>query len=98
LKRKLTEYNVRLDDYVPPDNVNPLVLKLDRNGNEIDIETAMDKINARIKEIEKAHAHEQELLQNKSSTKEAVEPKESTVIESKVLKDPKELEKTETEK
>ncbi|CAM9021123.1 unnamed protein product [Wickerhamomyces anomalus] len=52
LKRKLQQYNVRLDDYVPPADVKPIVLKLDQNGNEIDLDIAMDKIKAKLKEME----------------------------------------------
>ncbi|CCH42512.1 OPA3-like protein [Wickerhamomyces ciferrii] len=58
LKRKLKEYNVKLDDYIPPDDVKPLVLKLDQNGNEVELDVVMDKLKERIKKIEQAHQQE----------------------------------------
>lgn len=83
LKRKLQQYNVRLDDYVPPADVKPIVLKLDQNGNEIDLDIAMDKIKAKLKEIEGSKNPELKgvVLEQKN------EP--TNVSEPRVLKDTK---------
>lgn len=35
LKNKLEEYDVKLDDFVPPKDINPLVLKVDDNGKVV---------------------------------------------------------------
>lgn len=45
LKRKLKEYNVRLDDYVPPKDFKPSVLK---HEVEDTIKEQVDKLNARV--------------------------------------------------
>lgn len=90
LKRKLQEYNVRLDDYVPPDDINPIVLKLDKNGNEIDIDIAMDKINARIKEIEQLHS--QEAAPAAAGSNKTPKNDTKVLLEPKVLRDPKDPE------
>lgn len=87
MKRKLQEYNVRLDDYVPPDDINPIVLKLDKNGNEVDIDNAMNKINQRLKEIEALHAKESPMIE-----------KNKDLQTPKVLVDPKAVDQKDSEK
>ncbi|ONH67678.1 ERAD-associated E3 ubiquitin-protein ligase HRD1 [Cyberlindnera fabianii] len=58
LKKKLAEYHVRLDDYVPPADMKPKVLKLDQHGNMIDIHKQMDALNARMEKLDRAHSAE----------------------------------------
>jgi uncharacterized protein YlxW (UPF0749 family) len=53
LKKKLKEYNVRLDDYTPLKDANPMVLKLDDNGNTIDIQAQVKELNTRLDALDK---------------------------------------------
>lgn len=52
LKNKLKEYNVRLDDYKPPKDVQPLYLKLDESGNIIGLSEELQKSNIKVSDTD----------------------------------------------
>lgn len=52
LKRKLREYNVRLDDYKPLKDVNPKVLRLDENGDSVDLTVQLQELSGRLDALE----------------------------------------------
>lgn len=53
LKRKLKEYNVRLDDYTPLKDLKPLVLRLDDNGDSVDLQTQVQELNSRLDALDR---------------------------------------------
>ncbi|KAH3687907.1 hypothetical protein WICPIJ_001124 [Wickerhamomyces pijperi] len=76
LKKKLTDYNVRLDDYSPPKDVMPLYLKLDNEANILGLPEELKKADLNISEAKVA-----ELPKDQTKMTEEVERREKIIKE-----------------